>query len=133
MLAVRTGPWVSSSAKQPGTATAADRNAAKPLQLGSKTKNDKKDAFQAAAANDAIARAHKRQASSGSEYEDDQFELGESIANLGGSAKKQENNQLDIDDIFNPGRGGGKDPRASDKDSEPPAFDDNYDDYMNNF
>ena len=83
--------------------------------------------------NDAIANFNQKHQSSGSEYEDDQFELGESIANLGGSGKKQNQNDLDIDDIFNPGAGRAKDPRASDKDSEPPAFDDNYEDYMNNF
>ena len=77
---------------------------------------------------------NQKHQSSGSEYDDDQFELGESLANLGGgSGKKLPQNDLDIDDIFNPGPGRAKDPRASDKDSEPPAFEDDYEDYMNNF
>lgn len=70
-------------------------------------------------------------ASSGSEYEED-FEPGESIANLGkdtdlgkGPGKKGQPD-FDLDDFFAPGKANGKD-KPSDKDSEPPAFDDDYD------
>lgn len=72
------------------------------------------------------ALAAAKEASSGSEYEDD-FEPGESIANLADKGPKKEPD-FDLDDFFAPGNANGKD-KPSDKDSEPPAFDDNYDDY----
>ena len=78
--------------------------------------------------------AKAKEPSSDEEYEDD-FELGESIANLAdkGSAKKNAADQFDLDDFFAPGKGTGNGAKPSDKDSEPPAFDDNYEDYTYNF
>lgn len=83
------------------------------------------------------ARVSAPKESSGSDYEGDDFELGESVANLAGKAgaKKDEQpeDQFAFDDFFAPGKANGKDGKPSDKSSEPPAFDDNYEDYTYDF
>lgn len=78
--------------------------------------------------------ADAKEPSSGTDYEDD-FEVGESIANLGdkGSGKKDQPDQFELD-FFAPAKGTGADGKPSEKESDVSgAFDDEYEAYTYKF